>query len=74
VARQLHSHTEVELTFVLRGGMAFRLAGELVALRAGRLYVHGGLTPHAVEQVSPGTEAYSVTVPLAAFLRWALAG
>ena len=70
--RRLHSHTEVEFNLVTRGSLRYRFAGEPVELKAGALYVFGGITPHELEHVEAGAEYICLTVPLPAFIRWRL--
>ena len=70
--RRLHSHTEVEFNLVTRGSLRYRFAGEPVELKAGALYVFGGITPHELEHVQAGAEYICLTVPLPAFIRWRL--
>jgi AraC family transcriptional regulator, melibiose operon regulatory protein len=70
--RRLHSHTEVEFNLVTRGSLTYRFAGEPVTLKAGALHVFGGITPHELEDFTPGARFMCLTVPLAAFIRWRL--
>jgi AraC-like DNA-binding protein len=70
--RRFHSHTELEFNLVLRGRLTYRFAGEPVRLKAGMLYVFGGVTPHELEHVSPDAEYFCMTVPLTDFIRWRL--
>jgi AraC-like DNA-binding protein len=70
--RRLHSHTELEFNLVIRGRLTYRFAGEPVTLKAGTLYVFGGVTPHELEDVSPDAEYFCLTVPLTEFIRWRL--
>jgi AraC-like DNA-binding protein len=70
--RRRHSHTEIELNFLNRGQVAYLFAGQRVPLRPGGLFVFGGLTPHELVEVAPGTDFYFLTVPLTAFMHWQL--
>jgi len=70
VYRQWHSHNEVELNFIERGGLTYSMAGKRLALRSGELLLFWGITPHWLLQAEPGTRYYWISLPLALFLQW----
>lgn len=70
--RWLHSHTAVEFNLVVRGLLTYRFGGDEVRFRPGRLHVFGGLTPHELHHVAPGSIYYCMTVPVATVIRWRL--
>jgi AraC-like DNA-binding protein len=68
-----HTHTDIELNFLLGGGARYFLAGRFHELAPGRLAVFWAGMPHRLVRVLPATEYLCVTLPLAWFLPWQLA-
>lgn len=67
-----HSHNEIELLLVERGGIEQLTGGRVVSFSPGRLAVFWGAIPHHAVRIAPGTVLHRLTVPLAWFLGWQL--
>ena len=69
-----HVHTDIELNFFLSGQATYFHAGRFYEIPPRRLAVFWGGMPHRLTAIAPSTEYYCITLPLAWFLEWNLAG
>ena len=69
-----HMHLEIEINYLLSGGMTYFFAGKFITLEAGRLALFWAGMPHRVTQVAQGTEFIWAMVPLAWVMQWELPG
>ena len=67
-----HSHNEIEILLLERGGGSWLLGGELVTLKPGRLIVFWAVRPHQLIKSSPNTVINCLTIPLTVFNEWQL--
>jgi len=65
-------HGDLELNYVISGGLRYFIGGRFVELPAGALSVFWAALPHMVVEAEPKTELVSARVPLATVLRWSL--
>jgi len=69
-----HSHNEIELLLIERGGGTWLMGGEQLRFEPGRLAVFWALRPHQLVQCEPRTVTHGMTIPLAAFQGWGMSG
>jgi AraC-like DNA-binding protein len=69
-----HAHAEIELNFLLGGGVRYLYAGQEVDLPAGRWLAYWAALPHRVIAADPGCDLAWFTVPIATFTAWDDAG
>ncbi|MEI6350686.1 MAG: helix-turn-helix domain-containing protein [Verrucomicrobiota bacterium] len=67
-----HMHTDLEINFVVSGGMDYFICGRFVRLLPGQLMVFWAGTPHQMVGQRKQTETYWVTIPLPWFMQWPL--
>jgi AraC-like DNA-binding protein len=67
-----HSHNEIEVLLIERGGGTWMMGGEQLRFEPGRLAVFWALRPHQLVQCEPGTITHGLTIPLAAFQGWGM--
>jgi len=67
-----HTHPDIEVNYLFRGGFSYLHGGTIVPVEAGRFTALWGGIPH--QTVSPGIlgEGIWITLPLAWFLQWQL--
>lgn len=70
--REAHTHHEIEINFVIRGGLTYLFGGTTLRVESGQLVVFWGTLPHQLIGLAPDTELIWVTLPLATFLSWEL--
>jgi AraC-like DNA-binding protein/mannose-6-phosphate isomerase-like protein (cupin superfamily) len=63
-----HMHSQVELNFVLRGRMTYRIEDRKIDVSSNRLVLFWGMVPHQVTDLEPGTEFVCLYVPMSVFL------
>jgi AraC-like DNA-binding protein/mannose-6-phosphate isomerase-like protein (cupin superfamily) len=63
-----HMHSQVEINFVLRGRMTYRIEDRKIDVSDNRLVLFWGMVPHQVTNVEPGTEFVCLYVPMSVFL------
>jgi AraC-like DNA-binding protein len=63
-----HTHSQVELNYVLEGRMVYRHDGRVATLQAGDLGLLWGAIPHQSVEVAPGTRYVCIYLPLEMFL------
>lgn len=68
----MHRHGEVEMNWLVAGGMTYLFGGEFRVLAAGDFALFWGAIPHQLVATEPGTRSYWLTVPLAWVLPWQL--
>jgi len=67
-----HSHNDIELNFVVEGGITYRFGSSQTTFRAGSVYVFWATIPHFIVQQESGTRFFTVHLPVANFLQWRL--
>jgi AraC-like DNA-binding protein len=67
-----HSHNEIELLLIERGGGTWMMGGEPLRFEPGRLAVFWALRPHQLVRCEPNTVTHCLTIPLAAFQGWGM--
>lgn len=68
-----HWHAQVELNYVFRGAMDYRMQGHMVRLKAGDLCLFWGGQPHQVIDTSEDAFFTAIHLPLVHFFRLRLA-
>ncbi|ALN74904.1 helix-turn-helix domain-containing protein [Aureimonas sp. AU20] len=63
-----HTHSQVEMNYVLSGRVVYRHDGRVAALEAGDLGLFWGAIPHQSVEVAPGTRYVCIYLPLEMFL------
>lgn len=74
VMPQAHTHTDIELNFLLRGSARYFLSHGFLTLPPRRLVTFWAGTPHRLVSVSPDAEYLCLVLPLGWFLSWAISG
>lgn len=64
-----HWHAQVEVNFVYRGGVTYRMASHTVQLEPGDMCIFWGGQPHQATRLEPGTEFVAIHLPLVHFFR-----
>ncbi len=64
-----HWHAQVEVNFVMRGALAYRMHGHTVSLMAGSLALFWGGLPHQLVDTSAESEFVAIHLPLVHFFR-----
>jgi AraC-like DNA-binding protein len=64
-----HWHAQVEVNFVYRGGVTYRMASHTVQLAPGDMCIFWGGQPHQATRLEPGTEFVAIHLPLVHFFR-----
>jgi len=67
-----HMHSDMEINFVVSGGMDYFLAGQFLRLLPGQFVVFWAGAPHQMVAHREQTETCWVTVPLPWFMQWEL--
>jgi AraC-like DNA-binding protein len=67
-----HSHNEIEVLLIERGGGTWLMGGEELRFEAGRLAVFWALRPHQLLRCEAQTLTHGLTIPLAAFQGWGM--
>lgn len=65
-----HMHTDLELNFVISGGMDYFICGRFFRLLPGQLIVFWAGAPHQLVAHREQTETCWVTIPLPWFMQW----
>jgi AraC-like DNA-binding protein len=63
-----HAHPDIEVNFLLQGGMVYLLGEGRHRIAAGTLTAFWAALPHRLESVEPGTRCVWITAPVAWFL------
>lgn len=63
-----HTHSQVEMNYLLEGSIAYRHDGRQTVVRAGDLVLFWGAIPHQSVEVAPGTRYVCIYLPLEMFL------
>lgn len=63
-----HTHSQVELNFMLQGSMTYDFQGREIVIAAGEFVFFWGAIPHQTIRVDPGTTFVCIYVPLEMFL------
>ena len=63
-----HMHSQIEINFVLEGGMTYWFDGREVFVSSGRLVIFWGMIPHQVTATLGPTRFVCLYVPMAVFL------
>jgi AraC-like DNA-binding protein len=72
VMRHSHTHTDLEINFVLEGAMEYFIAGRFHTVKSGSLVVFWAGMPHELTRVEGHTECVWAVIPLTWFLQWQL--
>ena len=67
-----HMHSDMEINFVVSGGMDYFLAGRFLRLLPGQFVVFWAGAPHQMVAHRKQSQTYWVTVPLPWFMQWSL--
>lgn len=65
-----HSHNEIEVLFMEKGGGVWLMGGETVRFEARQLIAFWAVRPHQLIKSSKGTVINCLTIPLAVFTEW----
>jgi AraC-like DNA-binding protein len=65
-----HSHNEIEVLLIEKGGGTWLMGGEEVSFKPGRLIVFWALRPHQLLKSALHTEKNCLTIPMAVFQGW----
>jgi len=68
-----HWHAQIEINFILRGDVRYRMRGYEATLRQGELAVFWGGLPHQMTDTSDDSEFIAIHLPLVHFFRLHLA-
>jgi AraC-like DNA-binding protein len=68
VMAEAHSHSQIEINFVLSGTMTYLFNGRRIRLDAGELALFWGAVPHQVIEREAGTRFVCLYVPVSVFL------
>ena len=67
-----HMHSDIEINYVVSGGMDYFVAGRFLHLHPGQFMVFWAGAPHQLVALREQTETYWVTLPLPWFMQWSL--
>jgi len=67
-----HFHNEMEINFLSRGEVVYNYGGRAASLPQRKLALFWGGVSHRFESWKPGSEIWSVHIPLGLFLSWGL--
>lgn len=67
-----HVHSDMEINFVVSGGMDYFLAGRFLRLLPGQFVVFWAGAPHQMVAHRKQSQTYWVTIPLPWFMQWQL--
>lgn len=67
-----HSHNEIEVLLIEKGGGTWNMGGKMVTLGTKKLVVFWALRPHQLVVSKPNTVKNCLTIPLAVFEEWNL--
>jgi AraC family transcriptional regulator, melibiose operon regulatory protein len=63
-----HMHSQIEINFLLRGEMTYRIDGRQISITQGRFVMFWGMVPHQVVEVAESTHFVCLYVPMSVFL------
>ncbi len=69
-----HTHSQIELNYVIAGRIAYRHGGRDTSLHSGEFALFWGAVPHQTFDVEPGTRYVCIYLPLERFLEADLSG
>ena len=72
VSHPVHQHNDIEMIYVERGSVSYSYHAQVFSLHTGDWLVFWAAIPHQLLQCNDGCKLRIVTIPLTAFLQWAL--
>lgn len=69
---QCHQHNDVEINYIVHGGMTYLHGGHVMSAKAGDLLIFWAGRPHQMVRVGNNTWYYGLEIPLVWVIQWEL--